>query len=280
MAHPQIAVFARLADGSAQATRAIAGQKTLLGRTMHGIDYDEVHDEIVVPQQFAQAILTFRGGAKGEEAPIRVIQGPRTQLLRPDRVVVDPLNGEILVPARDKILVFSRDAHGDVAPVRILSGPDTQLGAGAMAVDPIRDLLIVVGGAGSGNTDITRILIFNRTDEGNVKPRAVISGPRTRLTGPRNVEVYAPQGWILVVQDGGSSSSGEGAFDANSFVGVWSVHDSGNVSPRWTIGGPNGILNKPRGIALDPENQAVIVSDKYLNAVLTYSFPEIFTQGR
>ena len=33
----------------------------MLGRTMHGIDYDEVRDEIVVPQQFGQAILIFKG---------------------------------------------------------------------------------------------------------------------------------------------------------------------------------------------------------------------------
>ena len=75
MAHPQIATFARLADGSAQPIRKLEGQKTLLGRTMHAIAYDEVHDEYMVPQQFGQAILTFRGGASGEEAPIRVIQG-------------------------------------------------------------------------------------------------------------------------------------------------------------------------------------------------------------
>ena len=42
--------------------------------------YDDVHDEIVVPQPQAQAIMTFRGGANGEEPPIRVIQGSLTQL--------------------------------------------------------------------------------------------------------------------------------------------------------------------------------------------------------
>ena len=42
---------------------------------MHGIAYDEIHDEFTVPQQFAQAILTFRGDASGESAPIRVIHG-------------------------------------------------------------------------------------------------------------------------------------------------------------------------------------------------------------
>ena len=43
---------------------------------MHGFSYDPIHDELVVNSPLAQAILTFRGGANGEEAPVRVIQGP------------------------------------------------------------------------------------------------------------------------------------------------------------------------------------------------------------
>ena len=49
VAHPQIAAFARLATGNAETTRRIEGQKTLLGRTMHSIFYDEIHDELIVP---------------------------------------------------------------------------------------------------------------------------------------------------------------------------------------------------------------------------------------
>jgi hypothetical protein len=98
VAHPQVAVFARLADGKAMATRKIEGQATLLGRTMHAIEYDHVRDEIVVPQPFAQAILTFAGGTNGEQPPVRVLQGKSTQIEAPDRVAVDPVNGEIYVP--------------------------------------------------------------------------------------------------------------------------------------------------------------------------------------
>jgi len=37
-------------------------------------------------------------------------------------------------------------------------------------------------------------------------------------------------------------------------------------------------LNSLRGLALDPKNKSVIVTDKNLNAVLTYSVPEIFEE--
>ena len=68
---------------------------------MHGIAYDQVHDEFTVPQQFGQAILTYRGDANGEEAPIRVIQGPNSQLDAPEHLDVDPLHNEIFVSLPD-----------------------------------------------------------------------------------------------------------------------------------------------------------------------------------
>ena len=240
---------------------------------MHAIAYDEIHDEFVVPQQFAQAILTFRGGADGEEAPIRLIQGSLTQLRNPDRLAVDAVHNEIFVPQGNSVLVFSRQADGNAAPIRVLRGPDTQLGASAVAVDPIHDLLIVGGnvrGVGS------RLLIFNRTDQGNVKPKAVIGGPKSglrQISGP--FAVYPPKGQIIVSVRGSTSESNEMSSD-ECFVGVWSIQDNGDVPPRWTIGGPKGALRMVRGVDLDVKNKSVIVTDKRLNAVLTFYFPEMF----
>jgi len=240
---------------------------------MHSIAYDAAHDEFTVPQQFGQAILTFRGGANGEEAPIRVIQGPQTQLRDPDRLDVDPVHDEIFVPEGYGVLVFRRGASGDVAPLRILKGPAEQsFNAQAVAVDPIHNLLVVGGSAGRGQT---RMFIFNRTDEGNAAPKAVIGGPKSGLQsigGP--FAVYAPKQEIVVSVRGGGEYAELSSEE--SFVGVWSEQDNGDVPPKWTIGGPNGVLRMPRGIALDPKNKTMMVSDKRLNSVLTFSFPEMF----
>ena len=252
--------------------RKIEGQKTLLGRTMHSIAYDEIHDEFFVPVPFPQAILAFRGGANGEEAPVRFIQGPRTRLMRPMRLAVDPVHNEIFVPYSNRVLVFPRDGNGDVAPIRELQGPDTLLGASAVAVDPVHNLLIVVGDLPGEDPAAPRIFIFNRTDQGNVKPKAVIGGPNSGflgLSGP--FTVYPPRGWIII----GTRGEGELVSD-EAYVGVWSIEDNGDVPPRWKIGGPNGILQMPRGVTLDPKNKNLIVSDKRLNAVMTFYFPEIF----
>jgi hypothetical protein len=68
--HPRIAAFARAADKDAEPVRSVEGQKTSLNRTVHGIAYDELHDEMIVNQNIGQAVLVFRGAANGDETPI------------------------------------------------------------------------------------------------------------------------------------------------------------------------------------------------------------------
>jgi DNA-binding beta-propeller fold protein YncE len=239
---------------------------------MHAIVYDDIHDEIVVTHTMGQAILTFRGGADGEEPPIRIIQGSRTELRDPERLAVDSIHDEIFVPSEgNSVLVYNREAQGNVAPIRVLRAPEIQLVNSAVAVDPVHNLLIV-GGTKRGEGG--RLVIFNRTDQGAAKPKAIIGGPKSRfprVSGP--FAVYPPTGRILVTVRGGSENE---LATEESFVGVWSIGDSGDVPPQWTIGGPKGMLRQPRGVALDPANKNLIISDKYLNAVLTYNFPEIF----
>ena len=277
MGHPQIAAFARLADGSAKATRNVAGQKTLLGRVTHGIAYDPIHDEFTVPQPLGQAILTFQGGANGEEPPIRVIQGSLTQLQYSHTLTTDPVHNEIFVPdSEGGVMVYPREANGNVAPIRILKGPaGARFRATALAVDPVSDLLVVAGSANGQQG----LFIFNRTDEGNATPKSAITGPKTGLrpvTG--SLVIYPPKGWIILSNSGqGPRGPGEGTgWSDESFVGVWSINDNGDVPPRWRIGGPKGILRMATGVVLDPKNKSLIVSDMALNAVMTFSFPEIF----
>ena len=72
MAHPQIAAFPRMGKENTKPSRLLAGQKTLLGRTMHDIRYDPVNDEFMVTNPFAQAILIYKGNADGDAPPVRI----------------------------------------------------------------------------------------------------------------------------------------------------------------------------------------------------------------
>jgi hypothetical protein len=224
--------------------------------------YDPARDEIIVPQFYAFAILTFRGDATGDVPPVRKIFGPNTQLVNPSAVAVDPVHGEIFVPQPKRVLVFPRDADGDVVPLRILEGPDTGLNPQRVTVDPVHNLLMVSGGGG--------IRIFDRTASGNTKPLRVITNQAAKDVVL--MATNASSGMIFGVVTPG----GDGRYDLEDHVGVWSVFDNGDIPARWTIGGPNLVLKNARGIALDAKNKDVIVSDKTLNAILRFHVPEVF----
>ena len=257
--------------------RVVAGQATKLHRSMHDIRYDEVHDEFYVTNPLAQAVLVFAGDADGEAAPKRVIQGPKTQL-GSDRLDVDTVHNEIIVPTGDSILVFPRDASGDVAPIRIIRGKDTELRqASSVAVDPVNNVLIVglnKGGSSSNPGTVDgAILIFNRTDNGNVKPRGVIRGPKSGIIRINQMAVYPPRKLLIATQPGPV----EEMEPAGAYVGIWNIDDNGDVPPRWKITpSAKSAMKKPRGVVLDPKHKELIIADMRLNAVLTYYFPEIF----
>ena len=289
MAHPQIVIFARLAGQDSKPTRVLAGQKTKLARTMHDIRYDAVNDEMFVGNPFASAILVFRGGADGEEAPIRIIQGPRTLLSsagQVDRLDIDTIHNEIFVPLGNQVMVYPRDGNGDVAPIRVIRWTDAQWSrAGSIAVDPVHNMLALGASGGSAPADRANwgdinvpvpprggMVILNRTDNGDVTPRAVIRGPKTGIVRILQLRMYPPKGWIIATQPGRNDVEEP----PGVYVGVWSIHDSGDVPARWKLGGPKSTLKKPRGVVLDPKHKELIIADMRLNSLLTYYFPEIF----
>lgn len=276
-------MFARLANGNTGPVRVIEGQGTRLSRTMHGIAYDATHDEMIVPVHLAGAILAFRGDAKGEEAPIRILQGPHTLILRPETVAVDVAHNEIIVgeDGGKDVLVFQRDAQGDAAPLRVIRGQKTGLDeVRGVAVDAVRNLLVVASRSNKGKTGI---FIFNRTDKGDVAPRAVIAGPETGILRIRQIAVDSQQGKIFVAVKNNRESY---RFDAAApspwnpeqigFIGVWDISDNGDVPPRGIIKGPASGLVWPAGVAFNPRNREVYTIDSVRNGMFTFSMPEFF----
>src|SRR5215467_9699223 len=98
--------------------RIITGARSKMSRTVHGIAYDPVRDEIYVSNALADAVLVFRGGANGDEPPVRMIQGLCTGLVNPHAISLDLAHREILVSSLSAraIAVFPMDASGNVAP--------------------------------------------------------------------------------------------------------------------------------------------------------------------
>ena len=271
VAQPRISMFSASADKNAAPTRIIEGQKTLLNRTVHAIAYDDIHDEIVVQSNIGQAVVTYRGGANGDEAPIRVIQGPKTLLRDPQTIFIDPVNNEIYalnMGTDDTLLVYDRMANGDVAPKRVLKSPGAIAGVGA--VDPVSNLLFLAG-RNEG------ILVYSRTASGTTPPlRTIGGGPVSGLMRPGRIIVHPPTRSVIVTSAAGQGTRDEATMNLTptAYIGVWDQNDSGDVAPKWTIA--KGYIYMPRGLTIDPKKKTVIVSDKYMNSVMTFSLPELF----
>jgi hypothetical protein len=280
VSQPRISVFASLANGNAVPSRVIQGARTLQARSSHYIAVDSVRDELVVPNPFAQAILFFRGGATGNEAPLRIIQGPKTLLNAPDNVAVDAAHREIFIAQfpTDSIMVFRSDVAGDVAPIRVIRGPQTKLDRPIRVdVDPVNNLI--------GVTTSSAILIFNRTADGDVAPRWVISGQNAGVGaryGTRDVKLF-PQGKkiIAVASRGGEPRRGESGGDeigAQRLVAVWNYGDNGNVVPWAVLNTTPTTRLAGNHLGLNPDAAELLVGGS--GVIRVYRLPEVFSAGQ
>jgi len=253
---------------------------------MHGIFYDPKHDEIVVPVALGGAVLTLPGGADGGAPPLRVLQGSATGLVQPDTLYVDVAHDEMIVDSGDdSVLVFARTATGNAPPLRKLGGPKTQIrNIYGMSVDSVHNLIVIANRVDLGGRESSDgILIFNRTDSGDVAPRAVIAGPRTGIIKIRQVVVDEERGQIFATIKNNFENYEASAErpspwnpDKAGFIGVWSINDNGNVPPRGVIKGPATGLVWPAGVAINPKDHEVYTIDSVSNALFMFRTPELF----
>ena len=121
------------------------------------------------------AITVYALKANGDVPPLRVIQGPLTQLNWPAHISMDVEHQELFVTnsVTDEILVFSATANGNVAPVRVLKGPRTNLKKPhGVFVDVKNDEIVV---ANFGNHAAT---VYRRTASGDTAPiRTIRAAP-------------------------------------------------------------------------------------------------------
>ncbi|HLI82335.1 MAG TPA: hypothetical protein VKV17_00365 [Bryobacteraceae bacterium] len=139
---PQVAVYRRGAEGDEKPKRLLIGEKTQLSDS-HGMAIDTrrkllfvdnwgniADDNVPGSGRFGPPSITvYRLEANGDEAPLRIIQGPKTGLDWPGAMSVDVDTGDLYV-ANDMgqdLIVFHSGDEGDVAPARTIKGPHTGL---------------------------------------------------------------------------------------------------------------------------------------------------------
>ena len=129
------------------------------------------------------------------------------------------------------------------------------------------------------------ILIFNRTDEGDVAPKAAIAGPRTGIIKIRQIVADEARGQIFVTVKNNFEFYNYDDIrpspwnpDRTGFIGVWSVDDNGDVPPRGVIKGPASGLVWPAGVAINPKHQEIYAIDSVSNALFMFKVPEFFVK--
>jgi DNA-binding beta-propeller fold protein YncE len=269
--------------------RIITGGATKMSRTVHGIAYDPVRDEIYVTNALADAVLVFPGGAEGPARPVRMIQGPCTGMVNPHAISLDLAHREILVASLSarSIAIFPMEGNGNATPTRYIQGPKTGLGhTVGLGVDPETNVLVVA--------NAEDILFFDRLATGDVAPIGQIKGEHTGIRDePWELQVH--KGKIFLAASNHlhvnlysqvtlktEYSHGDAKIPEDpwlnpqlGFIGVWNVRDRGDVPPRVKIGGPFSQLVHPTGLALNPVDGEIYVTDSIRNSLFSFLVPEL-----
>jgi len=186
-----VVVYRRDATLGEAPMRVLHGPKTGLDDP-HGIIFDEKHSEISVANHGNWApltreeslegelkggrfdlpsITTYAGEANKDSAPVRRIQGKRTELNWPMGMSLDAVHDEIAVASygNDSILIFRHTDQGDAEPVRVIHGSRTGIaGPMGVSIDAKNDEIWVT------NYREHTAVVFARTAEGNVAPKRIL----------------------------------------------------------------------------------------------------------
>ena len=280
MSHPRLAVFARQANGQVAPLRVLEGQKTEISRSLHGIYVDIPNDEVIIPSNVAGAILVFGRTQSGNTPPRRKIQGSLTHLHSPQGVAVDDKHNELVVSndTRLSILVFDRLANGNVAPVREIFGSNTLITTPeGIVVDPVHNEIIL---ADEGEPEASpvippKLLVFDRTANGNVAPKRVIMGPNTGMFRPRQLQLDTERDELVLADRGlaqefGPNGDGFLTPETQGYIGFWPRTASGDTPPTRIIRGPRSQLSGPRAVYVDMENNEIGAGDTTSHSIMVY----------
>ncbi len=242
-----VLVFDPDATGTVKPLRTIRGQRTLLKYPM-GLAFDKSGNLYVVNNngeyQTNSSVLVFPPGADGNVAPVRQLEGPKTQLLNAHAIALGP-DGSIYVsgggpfvwPLPYFINVYSADASGDVAPERRIMG----------------------------NLRNTNDLVPSQSWLSQHEHDPAVMDPQGTQYEPRN--------------NPGLNGPVQMAFDSTGNLWVANVYGyriteyppgvSGDVKPIGIIEGGKAGLDEPSGVAIDSNNN-IYVSNFAANSANVY----------
>ena len=232
----KLVIFSRNAKGDVPPDRYI--------NTPHGtfgIAVDETHQEVMLTVQHDSALVTFNKTAKGDDSPIRLLQGDHTLLADPHGMALDS--------KRDLLFVTN---HGNVHSVKAATTQERESSGGTLGRGvgkknwPVGNNFAVLG---SGRFIAPSITVYPRTASGDTAPLRVIQGPKTRMNWPTGIDYDPRTDEVFVANDMGDE------------VLVFSGTASGDVAPARLLKGPKSHVKNPTGVFVDVQHDELWVSN-------------------
>jgi DNA-binding beta-propeller fold protein YncE len=216
-----------------------------------GVYLDATHDELFVTTEHSNRISAYRRAAKGDEDPLRYIQGSKTELADPHGIYVDAERNEVFVTNHGH---WRKTETGEAFALRG-DGKFAQMRGSFSHPGPVEPL-----GPSSGRFLPPSVTVYSRTAQGDVAPLRIIQGPHTHLNQPLGLMKDPVSGELVVANTGDDS------------VLFFDISANGDAPPRRVIQGSATQLNGPTGVAIDTGHKELWVTswDNHMTMV----FPE------
>lgn len=234
-------VFSRKAHGDVPPDRAFHSPYGAFG-----IAVDEEKDELLLTVQHDGAVVVWPKSARGEDRPIRLLQGDRTRMADPHGIALDPTNRLIFVAnygTSRQSVPGTLGTHGATDTPRIPHWPSGNLWS--RIGEGYRHEIL----PGTGRFGPPSITVYPVDASGNAAPLRVIEGPKAQLNWPTGIAVDPDRSEIYVTNAAGDS------------VNVFSSTAHGDAAPIRVLKGSRTLLKNPAGVVVDVANDEVWVAN-------------------
>jgi DNA-binding beta-propeller fold protein YncE len=233
-------VFNRSAKGNVAPNR-----KLKTPGTTFAIVGDEEEQELLMTVQDSDAVVTFKKASSGQEPPVRLLQGNKTQMADPHGIALDPKTGLIYVTNWGTYKTRRNPEAGESNP-RSGGKPNWPLG-------------IEYTITGSAEFRLPSITVYRKDANGDTPPLRTIQGPKTLMNWPTAIAVHPDRGEIFV------------ANDTSDTITVYRADASGDAAPIRVIKGTKSMVKNPTGVAVDVKNNELWVTNFGSHAATVYA---------
>ncbi len=208
--------------------------------TAAAIFLDPKHDEVYLTAEQFNRITVYRRTANGDDDPLRIIQGPHTEMADPHGIYVDSERDEIYVT---NFGYWTRAETGEAYALFGDSKLAQQRGSHSHRGIP-KELA-----PSTGRFDLPSISVYSRSASGDTTPVRVIQGEHTGLNWPLGISLDPASNRLVVANSGNDSVL---VFDRNA---------QGDAFPLAVIRGPATQIKAPTGVSVDAKRNELWVTN-------------------